>query len=269
MKVRMGLFAAAAAIAVAAPAAARDGAPYVGVDAGILLLQDGDYEYQGLTGTTDGEIRVDHKRGIDADIVAGYDFGMLRAEAELGFKRARIDDTTVATNFGPALGDGGKARTVSAMANLLLDFGSDTGLNGFVGGGAGVARTTYDIDAVSLGGTDNNLAWQLLAGIRTPISENIDVGLKYRFFRTKFNVEESGSEEVYGKWKSHSLLASLIFNFGAPAVAPPPPVVVDTPPPPPPPATQTCPDGSVILATDSCPLPPPPPPPPPVTPERG
>jgi outer membrane receptor protein involved in Fe transport len=48
-----------------------------------------------------------------------------------------------------------------------------------------------------------------------------------------------------------------------PYVAPPPP------PPPPPPATQTCPDGSVILATDACPLPPPPPPPPAPEPERG
>ena len=34
-------------------------------------------------------------------------------------------------------------------------------------------------------------------------------------------------------------------------------------------ATQTCPDGSVILATDACPAPPPPPPPPPPAPERG
>jgi len=40
--------------------------------------------------------------------------------------------------------------------------------------------------------------------------------------------------------------------------APPPP-----PPPPPPPATQTCPNGAVMLATDTCPAPPPPPPPPP------
>jgi len=49
-----------------------------------------------------------------------------------------------------------------------------------------------------------------------------------------------------------------------PVEAAPPP-----PPPPPPPATQTCPDGSVILATDACPAPPPPPPPPPPAPERG
>ena len=56
------------------------------------------------------------------------------------------------------------------------------------------------------------------------------------------------------------------YKFGARAAPPPPP-----PPPPPPsaPATQTCPDGTVILATDACPAPPPPPPPPAPAPERG
>jgi iron complex outermembrane receptor protein len=48
----------------------------------------------------------------------------------------------------------------------------------------------------------------------------------------------------------------------APPLPPPPP-------PPPPPATQTCADGSVILATEACPAPPAPPPPPPPAPERG
>ena len=47
--------------------------------------------------------------------------------------------------------------------------------------------------------------------------------------------------------------------------APPPP----PPLPPPPPATQTCADGSVIMATEACPAPPAPPPPPPPAPERG
>ena len=49
----------------------------------------------------------------------------------------------------------------------------------------------------------------------------------------------------------------------------PAPVILPPPPPAPPPATQTCPDGSVILATDLCPAPPPPPPPPAPEPERG
>ena len=60
------------------------------------------------------------------------------------------------------------------------------------------------------------------------------------------------------------------YKFGGRAAAlPPEPVVAPPPPPPPPPATQTCGDGSVILATDACPAPPPPPPPPAPEPERG
>ena len=68
------------------------------------------------------------------------------------------------------------------------------------------------------------------------------------------------------------IYAGATVTFGHhPAPPPPPPVVAPPPPPPPapPPATQTCPDGSVILATATCPVPPPPPPPPAPAPERG
>jgi TonB-dependent receptor len=62
--------------------------------------------------------------------------------------------------------------------------------------------------------------------------------------------------------------AGIRFAFGGspppPPPLPPPPIA----PPPAPAATQTCADGSVILATDACPVPAPPPPPPPPA-ERG
>jgi hypothetical protein len=63
--------------------------------------------------------------------------------------------------------------------------------------------------------------------------------------------------------------ATIDFLPPKPAPAPVVPAAPPPPPPPPPPATQTCPDGSVILATEACPAPPPPPPPPPPAPERG
>ena len=73
------------------------------------------------------------------------------------------------------------------------------------------------------------------------------------------------AEGRYSNYRTNSSrLTGLIgagVKFGAAVEAPPPP--------PPPPATQTCPDGSVILATEVCPVPPPPPPPPPPAPERG
>jgi iron complex outermembrane receptor protein len=62
--------------------------------------------------------------------------------------------------------------------------------------------------------------------------------------------------------------ATYKFGAKAPPLAPPP-AAAPPPPPPPPPATQTCADGSVVLATEACPVPPPPPPPPPPAPERG
>jgi outer membrane receptor protein involved in Fe transport len=58
-------------------------------------------------------------------------------------------------------------------------------------------------------------------------------------------------------------------SFGGASARPAPP---PAPLPPPLPATQTCPDGSVIAATATCPAPPAPPPPPPppaAAPERG
>jgi trimeric autotransporter adhesin len=76
--------------------------------------------------------------------------------------------------------------------------------------------------------------------------------------------------EFNGSVTSHSGNFKIVVPLGGHAAPPPPPPAPPPPPPPPPPpATQTCPDGSVILATDQCPAPPPPPPPPAPAPERG
>ena len=146
---RYHLLAAVAALAIATPAAARDGSPYIGIEGGGMDLLTAKNNYQGIDGSLDGPINIHHKLGLDADVVAGYDFGFFRAEAELGYKHATVDRTNV---FNPNIdlsdSDGGSARTVSAMANLMLDFGPDTGMNGYVGGGIGVARTKYSIDSI-------------------------------------------------------------------------------------------------------------------------
>ena len=83
--------------------------------------------------------------------------------------------------------------------------------------------------------------------------------------------------------RERGLRARFGYNIGLPRVigltvrqafrAAPAPVaaapVLPPPPPPEAPATQTCPDGSVVLATDTCPVVAPPPPPPPPSGERG
>jgi len=132
---------------------------------------------------------------------------------------------------------------------------------------------------VTIDDDDWLLAYQGIAGLRYAVSPNVDAGVKYRYFRTgtlgfddAFAVNNVPfTTETSGHYSSHSVLASLAYNFNGRAAAAPEP---EAPPPPPPapeaPATQTCADGSVILATGTCPVPPPPPPPPaPATGERG
>ena len=296
----------AVAMAMSSPAIARDGAPYVGVEGGILFPRVTRYSVNslrvqsvptggGLLGQTVTTSNVnygsgfvtDYKRGVDIDAIVGYDLGFFRLEGEVGYKRTRAKNFTAsptlltAINTAPisgvtsnSFGFADQTRVMSVMLNGLFDYDIAPGFRIYGGGGAGRARVK------AFGQRDNGWAYQLIAGASTAISPNVDLGLKYRYFQTGrlhyangafFSDPVTGATSTStftetGKFRSHSLLASLIFNFGgvqAPppvieAPAPPPP-----PPPPPPPATQTCADGSVIDAMAACPVPPPPPPPPP------
>ena len=93
--------------------------------------------------------------------------------------------------------------------------------------------------------SDTHFAWQLLAGVYKPISEHVDVSLKYRYF----NVDQVNTVGFTGvgfqtKVRAHSLLVGLTYNFGNDAAPPPPPVVVPPAPTPPPPLP-LCPPAAV------------------------
>ena len=70
---------------------------------------------------------------------------------------------------------------------------------------------------MSHGDKVTRFAWQVVAGVRTAVSRNVDVTLRYRFFNVgDANMIAFGNEDVKGGMGSHSLLAGLTFNFGAP-----------------------------------------------------
>ena len=292
---RKHLLLAAAAAAIATPAVAQDAGPYIGIEGGVLFPQETDVDVVVFDGTTeigrvDDAFGIDYKTGFDVDAIAGYDFGMFRLEGELGYKRAKLNgidvDPLLLDIIEDELGEDvtqddldldGRTTVWSGMLNGLVDFNLG-GVGAYVGAGAG--RANVKLSGGGDSDSDNAWAYQLLAGARFPVSSNVELGVKYRYFRTSrldFDTQSDFDGEVFdtrlsGRFSSHSLLASLIFNFGAPAAAAPAYIPAAAPPPPPPPAppaTQTCPDGTVILATEMCPAPPPPPPPPPPTPERG
>jgi outer membrane immunogenic protein len=117
---------------------------------------------------------------------------------------------------------------------------------------------------------------------------DLDRASYYNHYHTKGYVVGGGVEQMlgervylkaegrYANYKTNSSRITALLGLGILFGPSAEPVVVAPPPPPPAPepvapATQTCADGSVILATDACPAPPvemaPPPPPP--APERG
>lgn len=274
---KLWTIAALATTVTSSPSLARDQSGYVGVEGGAMRVQSLDVGFSSEAIDIDDAFNIDLDTGFDADLIAGYDFGPIRVEGEIGYKRASIDELAVSSRIAPiasAVDGDGRASVLSGMVNLLLDLGADEGWAGYLGGGAGLARTKLSADVSGTGvlggtgfdGSDRHLAWQAIAGFRVPVTEHIDLGAKYRYFRTKFAFQSS-SEDLDGRFASHSVLASLIYNFSAPE--PPPPSAPPPVAPPPPPPTQTCPDGSVVLASDTCPTPPLPPAPPPPEPERG
>src|SRR4028118_958064 len=95
---RKYLLAAVAVAAIASPAAARDGSGYVGIEGGAMIVEDMDHDLDfddATLGSINDLISIDHKYGLDVDLIAGYDFGSVRAEAKLGWKRASHDEYDV------------------------------------------------------------------------------------------------------------------------------------------------------------------------------
>ncbi|UKK85990.1 OmpA family protein [Sphingopyxis sp. BSN-002] len=257
-----------ASTALASPALARDNSWYVGVGGGVMIVEDMDLDI----GTVNNAGSLDHRKGYDVEGTVGYDFGGFRAEVEVGYKEADITSGTFATPGIPQTANGsgaaftgatplnGDSNALSFMVNGLLDFGDDDGLQGFIGGGAGVARVSVEpvFAGAFLDDSDTGFAWQAIAGVRAPLTKNWDVGLKYRFFNaSNLDLVDQLGRDVSTRFRSHSILGTLTYNFGgAPAPvetpqppAPPPPAPPPPTPPAPPPAP-VCDPGPYIVYFD-------------------
>ena len=97
---KLAIMAALASTAMATPALAVDNAWYVGVEGGAMLVEDTEFDFvgddgEGNTLEIDDAIVLDYNTGFDVDLIGGYDLGMFRVEAELGWKRASINEATI------------------------------------------------------------------------------------------------------------------------------------------------------------------------------
>jgi OmpA-OmpF porin, OOP family len=214
----------AAATMLASPALAGDGV-YIGVDAGAVSVNDISLDI----GVTNNSANISSGKGYDIGIVAGYDFGKFRLEAEASSRSADsaginvvlagvpLGSAPTVTGIG-VLASNGRANAQSLMANAMFDLGRDDGLQAFVGGGIGIAKVRVKNvigQPVWLQDSDEGFAWQALAGVRYPMNDHIDVGLKYRFFNgPRVELTDRLGRDVVSDFSSHSIMASVSYNFG-------------------------------------------------------
>jgi outer membrane protein OmpA-like peptidoglycan-associated protein len=237
----------------AAPAQARDGNWYIGADAGVALGDQVDVDSDATT-PRENAVFADTATGLDVAGVVGYDFGAIRIEAEAAFKRSGYDSLTVVTpgafNLGASVAPGTSFASqddlsvFSGMLNLLLELGSDKGFQIYGGGGIGAAQVNLNlatplVELVDEAETD--IAWQLIAGVRYPLTDRVNLGLRYRYFQfSDFQFTSTLGQALEADYASHSVLASLRVNLGKkPEPMPEPdavplPIAIDPAPPAPP-----------------------------------
>ena len=197
---KLAITMALASTALATPAVARDHSWYAGIEGGAMLVENQDVRARFIdstqtTQTVDQALRLRYKTGFDVDVIAGYDFGMIRLEGELGYKRASTSDISVdSLRFiklplaTASLDTSGRVSAISGMINGLVDFGNDDGWSGYAGPGVGYAdvktRVNLDYTAVvpanaatvnafdtAFSQSNGSLAWQVVAGFRYARSE--------------------------------------------------------------------------------------------------
>src|SRR6185369_1897069 len=182
---KLAIAVALASTALATPAVARDHSFYAGLEGGVMWVEDMDLDYHNSSTGLDlkDAITLTHDSGLDVDVIAGYDFGMLRLEGELAYKRASINQAITQVllsggSAGDAFDSTGRARATSAMLNLLIDAGNEDALSGYAGVGVGVANVKYNPSFTTPNGTIefsdsyNGMAWQGIIGLRYAVSPN-------------------------------------------------------------------------------------------------
>ncbi|MBY0432282.1 MAG: porin family protein, partial [Rhodospirillales bacterium] len=238
MRFIIGTIAAGLLVGITTAAHAQTNGFYVGAEGGLNILRDADYTGnpapRGVVGPgINGKIESDNGWGLLGQ--AGYGFGQVRLEGEVGYRRNSIDKASM--NRAPGtLATDNKTEALDLMANVYYDIPTGTPFVPFLGAGLGGARVKMDLAGL---GKDSSTVWaaQGIAGLAYNINQNLALKADYRYFTTKDPKFDIGGSRIESEYQNHSVFVGFTYKFGES----PAPVQVAAPTPPPPPAATTAP----------------------------
>ncbi|MCG8344533.1 MAG: outer membrane beta-barrel protein [Chlorobiales bacterium] len=206
MKSFMSVCAALLVFFASAPLAQAAANPYVGLSAGIALLQNSDIKAEGLT----DEDAIEYATGYAVNGALGIDGGMYRIEGAVGYQANDID----VTPGGPVDDDEDVSLSIlSFLANGYIDIGmSGSVVEPYVMAGAGVATVTLSDEGVDEGSTA--FAYQFGAGVGIQATPNVVLDLGYRYFATAdVTYDEIPDGEMDVTVASHNIMAGVRVGF--------------------------------------------------------
>ena len=177
---------------------------YLGISGGLSILND-----SSLDSTV--SLDINYGSGFTFGGVLGYDFGMIRLDAEVAYRDNGIELIGLPAE--------GSASALSYMVNGYFDIPTNMFIKPYLGGGIGYATVSIN-DATVPGVTpvaDDSasvLAYQFSTGIGFEISRTTTLSLGYRYFVT----EEPEMVDVFGspfttEYQSHEFNIGVRFLF--------------------------------------------------------
>ena len=202
---------------ISATAAAEQPGPYLSLIGGLNLAdemtltdQEGDYISSFEAGFFTGG-------AIGYDLGDGFpQLGKGRIELEVGYHYNALKEVQFASGSFDAAGD---LSTISVMINTIGEY-KDYSPRYHPYFGVGVGAATISMNKTSVAGypmiDDSNvqLAYQVLTGLRIPISENLSMDLGYRYFGTLDpEFTDAQGNTVDANIGNHNAEIGLRFNF--------------------------------------------------------
>jgi len=173
-------------LASALPAAAAQG-PYVGLGGGLAIIHDSDTNFGG---------DVEYDLGGGFNVSGGMVFDQMRLEAEFGYNAADIEDS------------GADLTTMSYMVNGFYDMKVAAPVTPYFGLGLGFINGELDDGIID--DDDTSFAYQLTAGVTSPINQYLNLDVYYRYQGTTSDLEVFGDEISYD---ASLIFAGLRYNF--------------------------------------------------------
>ncbi|MDH3575292.1 MAG: outer membrane beta-barrel protein [Desulfobacteraceae bacterium] len=179
---------------------------YIGGRLGACFLNDSTLSEEGVALTVETEFDT----GMVLEGAVGYDFGMFRAEGEIGYRKNDVDKFSA---FGLSVEGNGDVDTLSFMINGYFDIETQSGLTPFIGAGIGYAKISandWSVGGIDIGSEDDSVfAYQLGLGLGYSVTKNWIIDIAYKYFAT----EDPDFEGTEAEYDSHNITIGFRYAF--------------------------------------------------------